>query len=81
MSQKKPDTSSIFLEKQEVFSSYLSIRCKQIDALLATRRVALISDFFCKMRSWFAILTHGSSSAQPLVPRPQSMVLPETSGI
>ena len=37
-------------KKQEVVSVYSSIYCKQIDALLATKRIALISDCFCNMR-------------------------------
>src|SRR5690242_9128715 len=36
------------------------------------------SGYASQLCVWFTILFHGSYSAQPLMPRPQSMVLPET---
>ena len=41
MSQRKPDTSFVFPEKQEVVSVYLRIYCKQMVTLLATKELLL----------------------------------------
>lgn len=47
MLQTKPD--ALHIPAKQVVSVYLFIHCEQISALLATERIALISELFCNM--------------------------------
>lgn len=42
----------MFVGRQKVVSVYLHIYCKQVATLLATKRLALGSDFIYDMKAW-----------------------------